>query len=234
MEQEIYTSKFYIYKKKEKELCFKLDFKIKAFKESQKFYYVEICAIIDYQYFKNEAGVIPNANKSRNHWILRYDSNRWNFHSSIMLHPNYRSLGVGTFVINKMLEIALQYVPTAKLSGTLSAVDEEISENHTRRDRLYKSLGFIFNEHNTGFDIEQISDLEIRKDFDYIQEIYILDRCYQLRNLQYKEESDAKILKYYKDDLYKSNKENATLHTRNKLMFFLLMASIFLTIYLAK
>ncbi|ECK7920618.1 N-acetyltransferase, partial [Campylobacter jejuni] len=40
MKQEVYTSKFYICKKNEKEACFKLDFEIKAFEENQKFYYV--------------------------------------------------------------------------------------------------------------------------------------------------------------------------------------------------
>lgn len=40
-----------------------------------------------------------------------------------------------------MLEIALKYVPTARLNGTLSAVDEEILENHIRRDKLYKNFG---------------------------------------------------------------------------------------------
>ncbi|EOH0416918.1 hypothetical protein ACTK2J_001821 [Campylobacter jejuni] len=105
MKQEIYTSKFYISKRNGKEVCFKLDFEIKAFEENQKFYYVEIYAIIDYQYLKNEIAVIPNTNKNRNHWILRYDFNSWNFHSSIMLHSDYRSLGIGTFVINKMLEM---------------------------------------------------------------------------------------------------------------------------------
>ncbi|EAJ0793595.1 N-acetyltransferase, partial [Campylobacter jejuni] len=53
MKQEIYTSKFYISKRNGKEVCFKLDFEIKAFEENQKFYYVEIYAIIDYQYLKN-------------------------------------------------------------------------------------------------------------------------------------------------------------------------------------
>ncbi|EMS9503074.1 N-acetyltransferase, partial [Campylobacter jejuni] len=161
MKQEVYTSKFYICKKNEKEACFKLDFEIKAFEENQKFYYVEIYAIIDYQYLKNEIAVIPNTNKNRNHWILRYDFNSWNFHSSIMLHSDYRSLGIGTFVINKMLEIALNYIPTARLSGKLSAVDEVKLENHKRRDKLYKNLGFIFNESNTGFSIDSISNLKI-------------------------------------------------------------------------
>ncbi|HEF3546572.1 TPA: N-acetyltransferase, partial [Campylobacter upsaliensis] len=117
---------------------------------------------------------------------------------------------------------------------TLSAVDEEILENHIRRDKLYKNLGFIFNEDNTGFSIEQIGDLKIRKDFDYIQEVHILNMCYQLRNLQYEKEGDVKLLESYKDDIRKLNKENATLRTRNKFILCFCIALIFLIVCLIK
>ena len=234
MKQEIYTSKFYISKRNGKEVCFKLDFEIKICKERQKIYYVDISAIIDYQYLKDEGGVIPNTNKNRNYWTLKYDFNSWNFHSSIMLHQDYRSLGIGTFVINKMLEIALNYIPTARLSGKLSEVDEVKLENHIRRHRMYKKLGLVFNESNTGSSIDTISVLKIRKDFDYIQEVCMLDVCYQLGKLQYEKEKSDKLLKCYKNDLYEANSKNDTLRARNKLMFFLLIALIFLVIYLAK
>ncbi|RAZ25703.1 N-acetyltransferase [Campylobacter hyointestinalis] len=223
MKQEIYTSKFYICKKNEKEACFKLDFEIKAFRENQKFYYVEIYAIIDYQYLKNELGVFKNDNKKRNSWKLKY-SNCWSFHSSIMLHSDYRSLGIGTFVINKMLEIALNYIQTARLSGNLSAVDEVKSENHIRRDKLYKNLGFIFNENNTGFSIDRISDLKIRKDFDYIQEVCVFDMCNQLAKLQYLKAGDDKLLQYYKDNFNKEKSKNNILRARIKLMSFVSIA----------
>ncbi|EAI5398667.1 GNAT family N-acetyltransferase, partial [Campylobacter upsaliensis] len=175
-----------------------------------------IRAFVDYQYLKNGNNITPNIHKNQNDWWLSYEYDRWSFHSSIVILDKYQSLGIGTFLINKMLEIALKYVPTARLSRTLSAVDEEILENHIRRDKLYKNLGFIFNEDNTGFSIEQIGDLKIRKDFDYIQEVHILNMCYQLRNLQYEKEGDVKLLESYKDDIRKLNKENATLRTRNK------------------
>ncbi|EGD5392115.1 N-acetyltransferase, partial [Campylobacter jejuni] len=146
----------------------------------------------------------------------------------------YQSLGIGTFLINKMLEIALKYVPTARLSGTLSAVDEEILENHIRRDKLYKNLGFIFNEDNTGFSIEQIGDLKIRKDFDYIQEVHILNMCYQLSNLQHEKEGCIRQLESHKDDMRKLNKENAALRTRNKFILCFCIALIFLIVCLIK
>ncbi|EAJ6840604.1 N-acetyltransferase [Campylobacter coli] len=234
MRQAFYTSKFYISKRNGKEVCFKLDFEIKAFEENQKFYYVEIYAIIDYQYLKNEIAVIPNTNKNRNHWILRYDFNSWNFHSSIMLHSDYRSLGIGTFVINKMLEIALNYIPTARLSGKLSAVDEVKLENHIRRDKLYKNLGFVFNENNIGFSINSISNLKIRKDFDYIQEVRIFDMCNQLAELQYLKAGNDKLLKIYKEDFYKEKSKNDTLRARIKLMSFVLIALAVWIVYLLK
>lgn len=203
-----------------------MDFEIKAFEEKQKFYYVEIYAIIDYQYLKKEVNIVTNTNKNRNHWILRYDFDSWSFCSSIMLHRDYRSLGIGTFVINKMLEIALNYIPAARLSGKLSEVDEADSENHIRRDKLYKNLGFVFNEDNTYFRIDSISDLKIRKDFNYIQEVYMFDICYQLEQLQYEKERSDKLLIHYKDDLCKANKKNDILSARNKFMFFLLIALV--------
>ncbi|EAL0282669.1 GNAT family N-acetyltransferase, partial [Campylobacter upsaliensis] len=227
-------SKFYISKKSEKEVCFKLDFEIEISGGDEKIYKVEIRAFVDYQYLKNGNNITPNIHKNQNDWWLSYEYDRWSFHSSIVILDKYQSLGIGTFLINKMLEIALKYVPTARLSRTLSAVDEEILENHIRRDKLYKNLGFIFNEDNTGFSIEQIGDLKIRKDFDYIQEVHILNMCYQLRNLQYEKEGDVKLLESYKDDIRKLNKENATLRTRNKFILCFCIALIFLIVCLIK
>ncbi|CAG9468215.1 GNAT family N-acetyltransferase [Campylobacter upsaliensis] len=234
MRQAFYTSKFYISKKSEKEVCFKLDFEIEISGGDEKIYKVEIRAFVDYQYLKNGNNITPNIHKNQNDWWLSYEYDRWSFHSSIVILDKYQSLGIGTFLINKMLEIALKYVPTARLSRTLSAVDEEILENHIRRDKLYKNLGFIFNEDNTGFSIEQIGDLKIRKDFDYIQEVHILNMCYQLRNLQYEKEGDVKLLESYKDDIRKLNKENATLRTRNKFILCFCIALIFLIVCLIK
>ncbi|ECQ8136546.1 GNAT family N-acetyltransferase [Campylobacter upsaliensis] len=234
MRQVFYTSKFYISKKSEKEVCFKLDFEIEISGGEEKIYKVEIRAFVDYQYLKNGNNITPNIHKNQNDWWLSYEYDRWSFHSSIAILDKYQSLGIGTFLINKMLEIALKYVPTARLSGTLSAVDEEILENHIRRDKLYKNLGFIFNEDNTGFSIEQIGDLKIRKDFDYIQEVHILNMCYQLRNLQYEKEGDVKLLESYKDDIHKLNKENAALRTRNKFILCFCIALIFLIVCLIK
>ncbi|ECJ8454069.1 N-acetyltransferase [Campylobacter upsaliensis] len=234
MRQAFYTSKFYISKKSEREVCFKLDFEIEISGGDEKIYKVEIRAFVDYQYLKNGNNITPNIHKNQNDWWLSYEYDRWSFHSSIVILDKYQSLGIGTFLINKMLEIALKYVPTARLSRTLSAVDEEILENHIRRDKLYKNLGFIFNEDNTGFSIEQIGDLKIRKDFDYIQEVHILNMCYQLRNLQYEKEGDVKLLESYKDDIRKLNKENATLRTRNKFILCFCIALIFLIVCLIK
>lgn len=62
----------------------------------------------------------------------------------------------------------------------------------------------------------------------------MLDVCYQLGKLQYEKEKSDKLLKCYKNDLYEVNSKNDTLRARNKLMFFLLIALIFLVIYLAK
>ncbi|EAJ1001214.1 N-acetyltransferase [Campylobacter jejuni] len=235
MKQEVYTSKFYICKKNEKEACFKLDFEIKAFEENQKFYYVEIYAIIDYQYLKNESGVFKNDDK-RNFWKLKY-SNYWSFSSCVEIDHNYKSLGIGTFVINKILEIALSYVPEAEFHDILSKGNDENEEsckNRIRRDKLYKNLGFIFNENNTGFSIDRISDLKIRKDFDYIQEVRIFDMCNQLANLKYLKEGDDKLLKNYKEDCYKEKSKNNILRAIVKLVSFVSIALAVWIVYLLK
>ena len=65
-----------------------------------------------------------------------------------------------------------------------------------------------------------------RKDFNYIQEVYMFDICYQLEQLQYEKERSDKLLIHYKDDLCKANKKNDILSARNKFMFFLLIALV--------
>ncbi|MFX3627641.1 N-acetyltransferase [Campylobacter sp. LH-2024] len=183
---------------------------------------------------KDESGVIPNDNKNRSYWTLQYDYDKWSFHSSIMIRWDYRSLGIGTFIINRMLEIALNYVPEVNLYGTLGWVDEQDPENHTRRDKLYKNLGFIFNESNTSFSIDRISDLKIRKDFDYIQEVRIFDMCNQLAKLQYLKAGDDKLLQYYKDDFNKEKSKNNILRARIKFMSFVSIALAVWIVYLLK
>ncbi|HED6063153.1 TPA: N-acetyltransferase, partial [Campylobacter jejuni] len=176
-------------------------------------------------------GVFKNDDK-RNFWKLKY-SNYWSFSSCVEIDHNYKSLGIGTFVINKILEIALSYVPEAEFHDILSKGNDENEEsckNRIRRDKLYKNLGFIFNENNTGFSIDSISNLKIRKDFDYIQEVRIFDMCNQLAKLQYLKAGDDKLLQYYKDDFYKEKRKNE----RNKLMYFVLIALVVWIVYLLK
>jgi GNAT superfamily N-acetyltransferase len=228
LKEELYTSKFYVSKKGDKEVCFKLGFEVEAIGNNKEFYSVEIWAIIDYQYLKNGENIIPNTSKMRNSWKLKYEYNeRWNFHSSIMIHPDYRSLGIGTFVINKMLEIALNYVPTGRLVGKLSFVDEEDEDNHKRRDTLYKDLGFIFNDNNTYFSIDEISNLKLRKEFDYIQELSFANVLCQLKKMQYEKETNDKLIKYYRDNSIKADND---IRSKNKLIFSLLIVLALLII----
>lgn len=226
MKEEFYTSKFYVSKKGDKEVCFKLDFEIEAIGNNKEFHSVKIQTIIDYQYLKNGKNIIPSPSTSKNYWMLKYNE-RWNFHSSIMIHPDYRSLGIGTFVINKLLEIALNYVPTGRLIGELSFVDEENQDNHKRRDTLYKNLGFIFNDDNTYFSIDKISNLKLRKEFDYIQELSFADVLCQLKKLQYEKETNDKLIKYYRDNSIKADND---IRSKNKLIFSLLIVLALLII----
>ncbi|EAH6466288.1 N-acetyltransferase, partial [Campylobacter jejuni] len=98
----------------------------------------------------------------------------------------------------------------------------------------YKNLGFVFNENNIGFSINSISNLKIRKDFDYIQEVRIFDMCNQLAELQYLKAGNDKLLKIYKEDFYKEKSKNDTLRARIKLMSFVLIALAVWIVYLLK
>lgn len=98
MRQAFYTSKFYISKKSEKEVCFKLNFEIEISGGGEKIYKVEIRAFVDYQYLKNGNNITPNIHKNQNDWWLSYECDRWSFHSSIAIRDEYQSLGIGTFL----------------------------------------------------------------------------------------------------------------------------------------
>lgn len=230
MTEEHFTSKFYISKKDEKEACFRLNLEVKAYKRDERYFKVEIYATICYQYLK-VGDTIRNKGMKNQVWQLKCNGSRWDFRSSIMINGEYRSLGIGTFLINKMLSIALDYVPTASLSGTLSAVDEEETENHKRRDKLYKNLGFKFYDDNTGFSIEKISDLKIRKEFDYIQDICIVDELCRLKYLECEKGSFDKCLGCYKDELREANNKVSCREKIIKIMFVFMVLILFICFY---
>lgn len=232
MNEEHFTSKFYISKKDDKEVCFKLEFEIKAYKQDERYYCAEICATIYYQYLKIGDVIRKSNTDKQNSWRLEYDCFRWNFHNSVMIAGEYRSLGIGTFIINQMLEAALIYAPTVKLSGILGEPDEENPENHTRRDKLYQNLGFKFYEDNTGFSIDKISDLKIRKEFDYIKEVQIADIFYQFRVLKSEKEICYDRLKQSKNTFYELSRDNDKLRKQKKVLSFVLVGLAIAMFYL--
>ncbi len=94
------------------------------------------------------------------------------FQSSILINGPYRSYGIGTLVINKLLAQAVKHFPKYRLLGRLSAIDEEDENNRTRRNRLYENLGFDIGA--TTFSIDHIEDLSI-KDSNSINDINEVD-----------------------------------------------------------
>lgn len=232
MNEEYFTSKFYVSKKDDKEVCFKLDFKIEAYQQNKGYCCAKIYATICYQYLKMGDVILKSHMNEQDFWMLKYDGFRWNFHSSVMISSEYRSLGIGTFIINQMLAIALIYAPTAELGGMLSGVDEDNLENHTRRDKLYQNLGFKFDENNMGFSIDKISDLKIRKEFDYIKEVQIADVFCQFRILKAEKEVCEDRLKQDKNTLYELSSANDKLRKQKKILSFVLVGLAIVMFYL--
>lgn len=109
-----------------------------------------------------------------------------------MIHPNFRSFGIGSFLLNEILFIASKHISDYSLEAFLSPVDE-YEENKERRNKLYTGLGF--NIEPKKLFIDKLSNLNFNKKFDYIE---VLDE-YQIADLFCK-------LNKRNEDLISSNK----------------------------
>lgn len=56
---------------------------------------------------------------------------------SILIADEYRSYGIGSFLLNKILSEAVKYVPDYSLTASLSVADDREEENRLRRNTLY-------------------------------------------------------------------------------------------------
>ncbi|MCT7563203.1 hypothetical protein [Aliarcobacter butzleri] len=170
-----YTKNYISTKKENEELFFELNFKINTYYDSNNIIKLEIRVTVKYLYLlKNDRFIDISScdNKKEDIWLL--DAHRAfksaSLCSSVMIAPSYRSYGIGSFMLNEIMKIANSYVPDYSLKGTLSSVDEGL-DNKDRRNNLYKNIGF--NMHDHYFNIEHISNLNLTREYNYIETLNI-------------------------------------------------------------
>ncbi|WP_418181367.1 hypothetical protein ACNSOL_11750 (plasmid) [Aliarcobacter lanthieri] len=177
-------TKLYVSNKKNNEkLYFTIDYEIKIKKYHNEQTTTSIILDIHYLYLEQNLR-IKKIELTYNKWKFSSTSynQSCNLHSSVMISTEYRSYGIGTFVLNEIIKIANKYTPSASLSGFLSPVDEG-EDNKERRNSLYRNIGFII-EHDK-FYIEKISDLHLDRKLEYIQTLNysnIFDLLYTLQD----------------------------------------------------
>ncbi|MDN5042272.1 hypothetical protein O8C80_02875 [Aliarcobacter butzleri] len=233
---DILSNKVYskIYKSKKKineQLFFKVDFNISIYEDLYKKINISINAKISYLVHFKENKYFETY-RITNSWDLTslgsYKSCSLN--DSIMIHTNFRSFGIGSFLLNEILFIANKHIPDYSLEAFLSPVDE-YEENKERRNKLYTSIGFNI-EPNKLF-IDKLSNLNFNRKFDYIEvldEYKIADLFYKIsiKNKDLKNENTKlkKRVNYYKNeniDIYKS------LRKHKRIIFILVLILIVLS-----
>ncbi len=178
-------TKFFVSKRKNKQqLYFSMNYKIDVFEDTEKRINFSMDVEISYLLLVKNNKCFPTLRQS-NHWdlISLPSSKTCSLRDCVIIQPEFRSFGIGSFILKEMLSITSEYIPDYSLSGDLSPVDEEDEENHLRRDALYSRLGFKFQEKevnnlkdNVKFIQNEIftsklSDLNFDKSYDFIEEI---------------------------------------------------------------
>jgi len=160
---EIYLSN----KRKDEKLYFKVDYQLSLHQDFEKNNFFSINVVISYLILIKNDKCFETL-KQTNSWKLTSMGSykQTSFRSSIMIYPKYRSYGIGSFLLNKILSIANEYIPNYSLEDSLSRVDE-YKENRERRDRLYISMGFEIK--NRKIYIDKLSKLNFDRNFDYIE-----------------------------------------------------------------
>ena len=175
-------SKFYVSNKRENEkLYFKIDFSFSVSEDYKERINFEMNVSISYLFFvkDNKCFTVPG---KKNEWeITTYpDRKSCGLKNSIMIEENYRSYGIGSFLLNTILSIANSYIPDYSLSAGLGIGDER-EDNKERRNSLYRNIGFEFVQSKVsdgertvdedGIYIDKLSNLNLNREFEYIEEI---------------------------------------------------------------
>ncbi|MEV9477446.1 hypothetical protein [Aliarcobacter butzleri] len=212
-------------KNTDKKLYFKIDYNITTIEKPNSEISISMELIITYLYLEKK-DFLNKIETTTNTWKFSSTYNKkCSLCNSVRINNLYRSYGIGTFVLNEIIKIANEYIPGFYLQGSLGPADEE-NENKERRNSLYKNIGFKLEPNY--FYIEKISDLNFNREFNYIQELKILDifntLCeFQNKNKQLENKLKIKIEK--SDFLVSKNKK----YTQIVMLLFypLLLLSIF-------
>lgn len=219
-------TKLYVSNKKNNEkLYFTIDYEIRINRYHDGQITTTIILYIHYLYLEQNLRtrkIEPKYNK----WEFSSTSynQSCNLHSSVMIHSQYRSYGIGTFVLNEIIKIANEYTPNASLSGFLSPVDEG-EDNLQRRNSLYRNIGFRIEPNR--FYIEKISDLNLDRKFEYVQPLNvsnIFDLLYNLQDEKINLEYNLKNRTHSYENIAKEKKKCYKI--RNYLIYFIILLPI--------
>lgn len=177
-----YTKFFVSNKKRKQKLYFSIDYKIDVFEDSDKKVNFSIDANLSYLLLvKNNKCFKTQRISDKWDLISIPFSKSCSLRDCVLIQPGFRSFGIGSFLLNEILSIANEFIPDYSLRAGLSYEDEKEYENHLRRDTLYKNLGFNFEEKEVSNNdktvikkeiyIDKLSNLNLNRDFDYIEEI---------------------------------------------------------------
>lgn len=225
-------SKFYVSTKKENiKVYFQIDYEVRIYKLLNENTSISMRLKISYISLDKNKSFQNNECDRTNTW--EFKTNVYNkscdFCSSVRIHSEYRSFGIGSFVLNEIIKIANKYTPSASLSGFLSPVDEG-EDNKERRNSLYRNIGFII-EHDR-FYIEKISDLHLDRKLEYIQTLNYSNMFDLLSTLQDKKinlEYDLKNRTTMYKEIYKEkNKYHKKVKYAIIFIIFLLIFGIFI------
>ena len=223
-----FTKLYVSNKNSNQKLYFAIDYEIRIIKYNNEQTTTSIILYISYLYLEKDF-CLRKAEARPNKWEFSSSSNNksCSLHSSVMI--NIKSYGVGTFVLNEIIEIANEYTPNASLEGFLSPVDEG-EDNVQRRDSLYRNIGF--NIEPNRFYIEKISDLILDRKLEYIQTLNysnIFDLLCTLQDEKVNLERDLKNKKIMYQELYKE-KNKCNKKIKYIIVSFIILFSIILAI----
>jgi len=234
-------------KKKNEKLYFKLDFKISIYEDSEKRFNVSIDVMISYLLLVKKGECFTTLKRTDNwEFISNPSFKACDLRNSIMIYHEYRSFGIGSFLLNEILLMANKYIPDYSLSAELSVVDEKEEDNKKRRNLLYKNIGFAFRKRKVGsredntpiirneIHIDKLSNLNFNRKFDYIEllnEYDIAELFCQLTNRNKDLNEDNNRLLFL-NDLYKDRNKELPKTIIKKCFLFLIIVFILSYLFL--
>lgn len=210
-----YTKTYVSNKKKNERLYFKIDFYFSVTEDYEKRINFNMNVYISYLFLiKNRKCIkIKQTPSTNNSWNIKTypDRKSCGLVNSIMIHEDFRSYGIGTFLLNEVLSIANTYIPDYSLSAGLGYGDEKEEDNKERRNSLYRNIGFDFlkkgvncGDSSDGANeiyIDKISNLNFDRKIKYIKEVEPLKLSTKICNILNRLDS----LKKENKELSKSN-----------------------------